>query len=360
MPSRFLVCPHCRSDLRNTNDHLTCDVCARNYTVLAGIVDFRDSSVDSTANFSIEGDLALADKLLEALPITSTFNELLDIYNILKVQQKNGDDISRISIATVIRDNSIKALPLTSSQLLHGKAIFEKIDEHLQDAKRCMPPNQVALENGSGLGFFIDELSARFNELVVLDFSLSYLILARKLIEERDLQNVSLICGSVERLPLRSNCVDFIHSNNVIEHVSDQSTMFSEAERVLKRKGLLFVLSPNRFSLYFEPHFRLPCYGFFPEPVRRKIIQKTQNRDIDDISLRSLDELRQLAAGHFANDVYIVFIPRHLKRTATGGTIRNALVKGLNSKIFGSVTNWVINKALLGVMPYHTMLCFKS
>jgi ubiquinone/menaquinone biosynthesis C-methylase UbiE len=182
-----------------------------------------------------------------------------------------------------------------------------------------MPPNNIALENGCGLGLFIDGFATHFKNLVVLDFSLCYLLLAKKIAEERNLNNVTLVCGSVECLPLRADTFDFIHSNNVIEHISNQKALFAEAKRVLKEKGLFLVLSPNRFSAYFEPHFRLPFFGFIPKPIRRKIIQMRQRRSIDEISLLSLSELRALSAGQFGENVTVSFIPRYLNKTVTWG-----------------------------------------
>ena len=85
------------------------------------------------------------------------------------------------------------------------------------------------------------------------------------------------------------------------------------------------MMSPNRFSLYIEPHFRLACFGFIPTPLRRMIIRRKQNRDISDISLRSLGELRSLARNAFGRHVTASFIPRRLQQTATGGMMRGLI-----------------------------------
>ena len=315
----FLVCPHCHSgSLRGSTANVICDECGRTFPVLLGIVDFRDAELDRTAAFSIVADRLLATHLSSAFSKVTTFNELYTIYTVLRTKQSDGDDLTEVDIGSVIREQKIVPEALSSTQLVHGRAILEKISEYIKPMPYEMPLNNFALENGCGLGYFIDGLASYFKNLAVLDFSLSYLVLARKIVEERSLGNVTLICGSVERLPFRKDSFDFIHSNNVIEHISDQRAMFNEAKRVLNSKGLLFVLSPNRFSMYFEPHFRLPGYGFFPEPIRRKIIQHWQHRDIDDISLLSLRELRDLASEQFGKNTDISFIPRYLNKTVTG------------------------------------------
>jgi len=354
----ILACPACGSgEFRKDQDKLTCNGCGGRYSILRDIIDFRDAKLDVSAGFSITDDQTLADKMSEVFDRTSTFNEMYDVYFSHFNRQKCGDNIRAINMIEFIESSKIAPRPLTPAQLVHGPAILEKIPGYLDGAAQL--PDGIALEDGAGLGLYVDGFSSRFKQLVVVDLSIAQLLLARKIMDERGIQNVTLICANVERLPFRSNAFDFVHSNNVIEHVSDQKALLQEAWRTLKPNGMLFLLSPNRFSLYFEPHFRLPGYGFFPTAIRRKIIQVRQKRSIDDISLLSLGELRKLMAGQFGEGVHVSFIPRHLSNAVTGGGIRNLLVKLLNSKVFGAATDLLINKIVLGIMPYHAVVCFK-
>jgi ubiquinone/menaquinone biosynthesis C-methylase UbiE len=356
----FLACPRCNSgSLLYEVGRIICNGCERTYPTIFGIVDFRDAEIDKTAAFSIVDDRRLAEQLSIIFNKVPTFNALCDTYKVLKQNVGTVVSSEEINIEELFANQVINTGSLSEVQLGHGRAILEKLSEYISTAPHGMPPNNMALENGCGLGFFIDGFAAHFKKLVVLDFSLCYLVLAKKIIEERNLANVTLICGSVENLPFKNETFDFIHSNNVIEHVSDQKALFIEAKRVLKTRGLFFVLSPNRFSSYFEPHFRLPFYGFIPKFIRRIIIQIWQRRSIDDISLLSLSELRKLVASQFGENFIISFIPRYLNKTITGGFIRNILVGSLNSRILGPATNILVNRILLGLMPYHVVLCFK-
>ena len=282
-----------------------------------------------------------------------------DVFLLLRNKQNLGLDISEIDLDDLICGEKILPRPMRADQLVHGYAILDKVSQYIKSTSYQAPARNMALENGCGLGFFIDGFAAHFKSVAVLDFSLAYLILAQKIVEERRLDNVFLVCGSVERLPFSTDSFDFVHSNNVIEHVTSQNAMFAEAKRVTSDSGLFFVLSPNRFSVYFEPHFRLPLYGFIPLPVRRKLIRIWQRRDINEVSLRSLSELRKLAFPHFGEDSHFSFIPRRMDKTVTGGLMRNLLVWCLNQNILGAATNLVINKIFLGIMPYHVLLCFK-
>jgi SAM-dependent methyltransferase len=354
----ILACPACNSgEFRKNDAALICERCGGKYSILRDIIDFRDAKLDVSAGISITNDSILAKKMNEVFDRTPTFNELYDVYVAHYDRQKGGDDIRAVDMIEFIERREIAPRPLSPAQLAHGPAILAKIPEYLAESAPAL--EGIALEDGAGLGLYVDGFSSHFRHLIVVDLSIAQLMLARKIMDERGIQNVTLICANVERLPFKSDVFDFVHSNNVIEHVSDQKALLQEAWRILKPNGLLFLLSPNRFSLYFEPHFRLPGYGFFPEAVRRKIIRVRQKRSIDDISLLSLGELRKLVVEQFGEGVQISFIPRHLSNTVTGGGIRNLLVKLLNSKIFGAATDLLINRALLGVMPYHAVLCFK-
>ena len=358
--AEFFACPRCRSaDLAPLDSAIRCDACGRSYPMFMGIPDFRAADIDETADFSMDEDIHVARKLSEAFDKTSTFNEMLDIFERLRELARKGQDVAGIDITRFIADHEIKPAPMRADQIAHGHDIMLKIDMHLAEIKRDMPENGVALEDGAGLGLLVDGLASRFRHLLVLDFSLCYLILVKKITQELKIENTTLICGSAEFLPVRDGLLDFVHSNNVIEHVRKQDLLISEAWRVLKPEGFLFVRSPNRFSLYFEPHFRLPGFGFFPKAIRRKINQNRQNRSIDDIALLSLSELKALLRDNFRGSVFVTFIPRRLATTASGGKIRGALVNALNSRMLGPVTDSLINSALLGTMPYHTALCFK-
>ena len=72
---------------------------------------------------------------------------------------------------------------------------------------------------------------------MICHFSMCFLVLCKKLVDEARLENVTLICANAERLPLDSGSVDFIHSNNVVEHVSNKAAMFRETSRVLADDG---------------------------------------------------------------------------------------------------------------------------
>lgn len=327
--------------------------------VVGRIADFRVEGRDTTANFSFQKDNQIAAFLLQAYPRFSTFNELYGLYQALKVQQNAGAGLAGLNLDMFLLDINLQPRPMTPEQRLHGFAILEKIDDFLAEFDADIPIGDVALENGCGIGLFIEGFSTHFKQLYVLDLSMCYLLLASKLIDERGIGNAHLLCGSVENLPIQDASVDFVHSNNVIEHVNDQLAMLNEAHRVLTGNGVLYVQSPNRYSLWKEPHFAVPAYGFIPKPLRRRLIQRTQNRSIDDISLRTLGEFRTMLGRQAWSKCKVTFVPRRLQRTVNEGAVRYAVVKMLNIKLMGKYFDALINKIFLGVMPYHVAICIK-
>lgn len=355
----LLRCPDCGATAFESDaEQLTCRGCSQQFPLLLDIPDFRDPERDSTANYPIESDLGLARLLADVYPRLATYNEIHLLYEELIRRRAAGETLSAALIEEILASGRYPPRALSDDQLVHGHAILAKVDQYLEDAGEAMPPRGVALENGAGLGLHIDGFAAAFERLVVVDFSMVYLILGKKMADERGHTNLLLICGSVERLPLRDETIDFIHSNNVVEHITDKPAMFREARRVLRTGGLLFVLSPNHFTFYFEPHFALPAYGFIPKPIRRFYVSRRFGYNIDHVTLLSLGQLRRLASAEF-DGVRISFIPRKLSNSVTGGRLRGLVVSGLNAPLVGDAADLLLNKLLLAVMPYHAAICFK-
>jgi ubiquinone/menaquinone biosynthesis C-methylase UbiE len=327
-----------------------------------GIADFRDPALDNTAGFSIEDDLKIARLLAYAYTRARTYNELVGIYEELRVRNIANEKLGPVAVDEILAGGRHAPVPLRDDDIIHGHAILEKVEQYVADAGGVMPRKGVVLENGSSHGKYLHGFSAAFERVVAVDFSMCFLVLCKKLVDEARLDNVTLMCANAERLPLESGSVDFIHSNNVVEHVSDKAAMFRETRRILADDGLLFVMSPNHFSAYIEPHFRLPFYGFVPEAIRRAYVSRKveplSGFGVDDIALLSLRQLHKLLKAEFST-VRISFIPSRLRSTVTGGRIRGALVKALNSPL-GKVADFLINRLLLGIMPYHAALCSKQ
>lgn len=107
---------------------------------------------------------------------------------------------------------------------------------------------------------------------MAIDISLSHLVIAKKLLQEQGINNITLICACSEGLPFSDNQFNFIFSSGVIEHVKYQNEYLSETFRVLKDDGSFFCSSPNRFFVGKEPHVDIPLVGFLPRKLMKMYV----------------------------------------------------------------------------------------
>ena len=353
----ILTCSACSaSNLVLEETSARCPDCLANYPVLRGVIDFRNADRDVSAGYDFGFDNLVAQKMLDVFDRVTTANELRTLSDALRMRHLAGTDLANIDAADVLIEDDIGPTPCTEADKTHGRSVIDKCDLYLADAGLPTPPNGVALEDGAGAGYFICGLAERYRRVIVLDLSMSLMIIAVKVAEELNLTNITFVCASAEHLPFANGSIDFVHSNNVIEHVADQGRMIAEADRVLSPYGLFFIISPNRYSIYFEPHFRLPGYGFFPPALRRIIVKRWLGYNTSDVALRSLGELRALLKAHFSGPTRVTFIPRSLRLTVTGGGIRSILTGLLSNPVTGGIVNFAVNTLALPMMPYHVVL----
>jgi cyclopropane fatty-acyl-phospholipid synthase-like methyltransferase len=73
----------------------------------------------------------------------------------------------------------------------------------------------------------------------------------------------ALVAGSAESLPYPDGSFDLVYSTDVIHHVGDRDTFFSEAARVLAPGGLIATVTDSRQDIAR----RRPLSNYFPETV---------------------------------------------------------------------------------------------
>jgi len=104
----------------------------------------------------------------------------------------------------------------------------------------------VVLENGCGVGEYLARLSQDAQMAVGMDVELPRLLEAKK-------KNNHLVCAAGEHLPFRQNTYDLVLSNEVIEHMEDDSAALAESVHVMKNGGRFALFCPNR-GYPFETH----------------------------------------------------------------------------------------------------------
>jgi len=118
------------------------------------------------------------------------------------------------------------------------------------------------LEIGSGFGVSLAVMLKQFNvdaygiEPASEGFDASYKC-ARDVLSANDLDPSRLIDAVGESIPFSDGTFDIVYSNNVLEHTSNPAKVLSEAIRVLKPGGKLYIEVPN-YLAYYEGHYLIP------------------------------------------------------------------------------------------------------
>ena len=102
----------------------------------------------------------------------------------------------------------------------------------------------VVLDLGSGAGFdafLAAKKVGNKGKVIGLDMSEEMIRKARENVKRYGYQNVEFKLGDIENIPIESNTIDSIISNCVINLSPDKEKVFSEAHRVLKNGGKMFI-----------------------------------------------------------------------------------------------------------------------
>jgi len=75
--------------------------------------------------------------------------------------------------------------------------------------------------------------------------------------------NEADIVANAESLPIKSNSIDIVLCNQLIEHVSEPTKIIVEINRILKEEGILILTAPQMGRLHGEPndYYRYTKWG---------------------------------------------------------------------------------------------------
>ena len=139
----------------------------------------------------------------------------------------------------------IKNIKFTGERMIPGQVEDDLYNEHLSRylfAKRFLK-GKVVLDAGCGVGYGSYEARKTAKKIYGIDISKESIGYAKKKYRSK---NVLFEVGDVKKLRFKDNAFDAILSFEVIEHLSRQDVYLNEMKRVLKKKGLFFVSTPNK------------------------------------------------------------------------------------------------------------------
>jgi len=123
-----------------------------------------------------------------------------------------------------------------------------------------------------------------------------------------------LVNGSALQLPFSNHSFNLIIIQDVIEHLTDMNSFYSEVIRVLKNEGTIYLSTPNKLSVFnfiTDPHFGLPFISILNRQSIKKYFLKHFRKDDytrkDIAQLFSLNELINLFKNDFEIKLYTKF-----------------------------------------------------
>ena len=351
-----VICPKCHSSIVKDSSSQSlcyCSVCLNNFSVINingfEIIDFISNDQDFTVGFSASQDKKKFEKLLYY------FNKT-DFYGLVKLHE-NFSSIQECDLTNNLNKK------ISTYDTNHGNDSLSKAESMCSEISRKLNYNGVAIENGCGYGYFTFEFAKRFKYLYVTDCSICNLLLAIKFISQRQKETsilglnnkVTFLRCNIEELPIKENSISFIHSNQVIEHVSNQDEHLNEMKRVsLKNFGLTFLVSPNKFSALKEPHYRLRFYGLYPRLIANYLI-RYQNRTTDEVKPLSYFNLVSRVSSIFHKSYIVMGV---FPKLNIANSTRVKYLTVLLSK--NRFMNYLFNHILILILPCHYVLTWKE
>lgn len=146
-------------------------------------------------------------------------------------------------------------------------AIYETRYEQEQKAKYEAILSRLTAENlgdaldvGCGTGMLSDRIAAHVENLVGLDISGQMLKQAKK--RAKRFQNVHLVLGDADHLPLRDGTMDHVFAVTLVQNMPDPRATLAEMKRVAKNHATLVVTGLKRVFSEDE-FFKLLCDSDF-------------------------------------------------------------------------------------------------
>ena len=245
----YLSCPKCKGKIVVKNNNLVCGYCHQKLVIARG-------------------------NIMEAMPKRLTTDTKLSLG---KWEQTYQESLCRKFYES-------------EKQEYNRMYLKDTLDQIFADYKP--KKNDVYLEIGCGPMFLGQEIAKRGLKIIGIDFSLSALIIAQRMLEEGGVKNYLLIHGDIQNMPLRKNSIDLIYGGGVIEHFQDTNLVVSEMYRILRDGGVCFNSVPqlNLGSLTYRqvwgniPDF--PILKSIAEFIHIKILKKKHMRFGYELSFR--------------------------------------------------------------------------
>ena len=160
---------------------------------------------------------------------------------------------------------------------------------HLEALTWLLPRKWTVADVGTGTGYLLPLLSARFARVIAVDPSPSMLEAAHNRPELKGASNVSFRAGSLDRLPIEDGELDLAIASLVLHHVADPTAALRELRRCLRSEGRLLAIEQEHHH-HAEFHERMGDRWWGFEPA--EITQYCREAGFADVQVRPLTTAR--------------------------------------------------------------------
>jgi SAM-dependent methyltransferase len=280
---------------------LSCAGCGRAYPVLDAIPRLCPEPAPSESA-ALERLAATAEPVLERLPAPPA-----DPYAKIEELVRAKSALSR--------EAGEYARQRTENDVRFRVRECEKQDKYANTLRRHFDRRPgTLLDVGGGQGGLIKCLSERFQPAlaILVDYDLEWAEVTRLRCPD-----VEVVKADATRLPLRSDAIDLVVSQAVLEHVEAYDAALDELARVT-RGTLLLSWGPTRFSAYDLAHLDAPI-TLLPKAVGRQVAFLWHRLRRTGITMRAIDDgLRT---------TFYISTPHVRRRLARHGRVRNVFAE---------------------------------
>lgn len=225
------------------------------------LVEANNASELGEAIKRVFGEKGLAEKLsekgkrfaLKEFGVERAAKEIFSLYEKINVEDK----VRRITAL----DYEKRARNLSANDLIKEyyspeeatrRARLELILKEF-DAKK----GESILEVGCGSGAFLFHFAKKKAKCIGVDYSKPFLDFGLQILEQigkKEKELIKLILADAKKVPLKSESFDKILAADFFEHLykEEKKPVLKEMNRLLKRKGLVFIFTPNKTRVRME------------------------------------------------------------------------------------------------------------
>ncbi len=177
------------------------------------------------------------------------------------------------------------------------ESYIDRIKKHVLDKQY---KKKTLLDIATGTGYIAIEMAKLGMNVIACDLSPEAIKNLQKYKKQFKLKNLKLLVCKAENLPLKTESVDYITANAILEHIPEEKAAVVEWKRVLKKKGKMFIVVPLKLR-YIWPFLWLPNY------IHDKQIGHLRRYDLQTLRTRfKLKTIKYFYTGHLIKVLPIV------------------------------------------------------